>query len=385
MSDSNALVTLQARLSARAAESRPWVYPGLHWVRPRPDPLIVCLVPAHNEEEQIAATIDSLLAQTVPAVVVISADNCTDRTVEIARSYPSVIVRETVGNTAKKAGALNQAWAAYATWADYVFTMDADTELAPDCLETLRKGLEDLDENGAVCTYPGLKPSTSARFRERVMYRLIRLEFGRSRRTIHRRGHLTEVLAGMGAFFDGAVLRTLAAEYDGQPWRVDSIVEDYRISMDVRRLGYRIGVAPGAEAYTDCIVSLRALWRQRVRWQAGTFQELFRNGWKSYTRRVWLMVTLSMGNTLLRTLAITFVLWSAIALHAHLHIQWIWLIPPLIAILDGIDVVRVTPETDWKDLSFAILILPLEAYSILRESWTVWSFVRAMRRKSLSW
>ena len=86
---------------------------------------VVCLVPAHNEEEQIAATIDSLIAQTIPVKIIVSADNCTDRTVEIARSYPGVIVRKTVDNKARKAGALNQAWRAHATDADYVFTMDA--------------------------------------------------------------------------------------------------------------------------------------------------------------------------------------------------------------------------------------------------------------------
>jgi cellulose synthase/poly-beta-1,6-N-acetylglucosamine synthase-like glycosyltransferase len=343
---------------------------------------IVCLVPAHNEEEQITATIDSLLAQTIPVKIVVSADNCTDRTVKIAESYPGVIVRPTIGNTHKKAGALNQAWNVYGRDADYVFTMDADTELAPDCLEKLRDGL---GNRGAVCTLPGLKPPTSKRWRDQLMYRLIRLEFGRSRRTIDRRNHGTDVLAGMGAFFRGDVLRILAAEYDGNPWKTDSIVEDYRISLDVRRIGYPIGVAPGAEASTDAIVDLRSLWRQRVRWQAGTFQELFRNGWKAYTRRVWMTVILSLGNTLLRVLAMTFVVWSAVALHANLHIRPIWIIPPFIAILDGVDVVRLTPKTDWKDLLFAILILPLEGYSILRESWTVWSFVRARRRKSLSW
>jgi cellulose synthase/poly-beta-1,6-N-acetylglucosamine synthase-like glycosyltransferase len=345
-------------------------------------PEIVCLVPAHNEEEQIGATMVSLLAQTIPVTIVVSADNCTDRTVEIAKSYPGVIVRPTVGNTYKKAGALNQAWNEYGRDAKYVFTMDADTELAPDCLEKLRDGLK---HQGAVCTFPGLKPPTSKRWRDRFMYRLIRLEFGRSRRTMVRRGHGTEVLAGMGAFFRNDVLRTIAAEYGGNPWRIDSIVEDYRISMDVRRVGYPIGVAPGAEAFTDAIVDLKALWHQRVRWQAGTFQELFRNGYKHYTRRVWALVTLSMANTLLRVVAMTFVVWSAIALHAHLHIQPIWLLPPLIAVVDGVDVVRKTPDTDWTDLLFAFLILPLEIFSILRESWTVWSFIRAMRRKSLSW
>src|SRR3954449_10942269 len=49
----------------------------------------VCVVvPAHNEEETIARTITALLKQTRrPDRIVIVADNCTDRTVEIARSF----------------------------------------------------------------------------------------------------------------------------------------------------------------------------------------------------------------------------------------------------------------------------------------------------------
>jgi cellulose synthase/poly-beta-1,6-N-acetylglucosamine synthase-like glycosyltransferase len=343
---------------------------------------VTALIPAHNEEEQIAATIESLRAQTIPVHIVVCADNCTDRTVAIARSYPDVTVLETVDNKAKKAGALNQGWDRYGRDADVVFTMDADTELAPDCLERLRDGLGD---NGAVCTYPGLKPSNSVRLSERLMYRLIRLEFGRSRRTIHRRGHLTEVLAGMGTLFRGDVLRAIAAEYDGHPWVTDSIVEDYRISLDVRRLGYGIAVAPGAEAYTDAIVYLRSLWRQRLRWQGGTFQELFRNGWKPYTRRVWMLIALSLCNTLLRVAAMAFMVWTLLTLHAHVHLNWIWAIPPIVAILDGLDVLRVTPGTDRRDVLLSIVLLPMEAFTVLRESWTVWSLVGAVRRKSLNW
>ena len=54
------------------------------------------------------------------------------RTVALARSRPGWEVWETVGNTGKKGGALNQAWARLEpelTEHDYVVTMDADTML----------------------------------------------------------------------------------------------------------------------------------------------------------------------------------------------------------------------------------------------------------------
>jgi poly-beta-1,6-N-acetyl-D-glucosamine synthase len=341
---------------------------------------VVALVPAHNEEEQIAATIQSLLAQNIPVQVVISADNCTDATVEIASSFQGVIVAETVDNTAKKAGALNQAWERYGRDADFVFTMDADTFLAPDCLQRL---IEDMPGRGAVCVWPCLKPTTTTRRRDRLMYRMVRLEFGGMGRIIHRRRFQTEVLSGMGAMFRGDVLREVA-DQNGTPWSTDSIVEDYRISLDIRRLGHQIAVCPRAKAYTDALVDIRSLWRQRIRWAGGTWQELFRHGWKPYTRRVWISVLLTLGGLLLRGLILG--LWGVtLALHTSLRFEWFWMLPLVIAMLDGLDTLRFTPETDTKDLLLSVALLPMEGFVMLREAWTAWSLGRSLRRKGIAW
>ncbi|MFF7250623.1 glycosyltransferase [Embleya sp. NPDC008237] len=57
---------------------------------------ITALVPAHNEEAQIGETIQSLYGQRrPPETIIVIADNCTDRTVEIARGM-GVQVYETV-------------------------------------------------------------------------------------------------------------------------------------------------------------------------------------------------------------------------------------------------------------------------------------------------
>ena len=79
---------------------------------------VTVLIPAHNEAACIADTIASLRSQShQPARIVVVADNCTDETVAIARGA-GVEVFETVGNTKKKAGALNQALpACWLTWA----------------------------------------------------------------------------------------------------------------------------------------------------------------------------------------------------------------------------------------------------------------------------
>ena len=74
----------------------------------------MALLPAHDEEASLPAALASLAAQTRrPDRVVVVADNCTDRTEDVARAAGAEVFR-TVGNTHKKAGALNQVLAGLA-------------------------------------------------------------------------------------------------------------------------------------------------------------------------------------------------------------------------------------------------------------------------------
>jgi hypothetical protein len=96
------------------------------------------LIPAHNEEASLGHTIASLRAQSHPPErVIVVADNCTDSTAAIARRA-GVEVFESVDNTEKKAGALNQALAQLLPGQgdnDLVMVMDADTVLDDEFLE----------------------------------------------------------------------------------------------------------------------------------------------------------------------------------------------------------------------------------------------------------
>ena len=72
-------------------------------------PRIHVLIPAHDEEASIAATLESVAAQHLPADnVLVIADNCTDNTALVAAQNGATVVA-TKNNTGKKAGALNQA------------------------------------------------------------------------------------------------------------------------------------------------------------------------------------------------------------------------------------------------------------------------------------
>src|ERR1700750_1169455 len=96
-------------------------------------PRITVLIPAHNEAATIAQTIRSLRQQSIPvASITVVCDNCTDDTAQIAEAL-GVNVMVTTRNTARKAGALNQALERVLPTLsanDLVLTMDADSALS---------------------------------------------------------------------------------------------------------------------------------------------------------------------------------------------------------------------------------------------------------------
>lgn len=106
---------------------------------------LVAVLPAHNEEAGIAAAVQGLQNQTSPPDrIVVVADNCTDRTAEAARAHGAEVFA-TEGNTAKKAGALNQFLAVLLLELedeDMVLVQDADSALDPDFLMTARRYLK---------------------------------------------------------------------------------------------------------------------------------------------------------------------------------------------------------------------------------------------------
>jgi len=95
---------------------------------------VVALIPAHNEEASIGATVESLLMQTrVPDRIVVIPNNCNDRTAEVASAYP-ITVLEIDHNEHGKSSALNLGWQYYARDAFMVVCVDADTVMPPNAV-----------------------------------------------------------------------------------------------------------------------------------------------------------------------------------------------------------------------------------------------------------
>ena len=240
-----------------------------------PHPRVCALIPAHNEEQRIEPALQSLFAQTRPPDrIVVIADNCTDATATMVRARfgASVEVRELFDNRARKAGALNAAMKTVDD-TEFVVTLDADTVLDRDfiaeALDEMRRDAS-IGGVGGRCMPQPMQPGRKRL--ARLLWRAQCHEYAREDSTrIERRGAV-DVMPG------AAMMIRCTALVDAGLWTVDSVVEDYHLSIQMRRRGWRTRVGFGCFCLTEVPDTPRALWRQRRRWYGGVINELRRFG-----------------------------------------------------------------------------------------------------------
>lgn len=252
---------------------------------------VTVLVPAHNESVSLPATLASLGEQTHPPDrVVVVADNCTDDTVEVARAAGAEVI-ETVGNTHKKAGALNQALALLLPDRgdnDTVMVMDADTRLDPEFLEAAVRRFTD---DRALMAVGGLFRGEEG---HGFLGQLQRNEYTRYTRTIERRRGKVFVLTGTASLFRACALRTVAEErgqlLPGRPGDVydtSALTEDNELTIALKSLGALLVSPQQCTVETELMPTWRALWAQRLRWQRGALENLGAYGITPQTVRYW--------------------------------------------------------------------------------------------------
>ncbi|WP_405622174.1 glycosyltransferase [Streptomyces sp. NBC_00076] len=243
---------------------------------------IVVLVPAHNEEDLIAETLQSLAAQTRPAdEVIVVADRCTDRTVQISAAHGARVV-ESVGNTQAKAGALNQVLVQLLPRLsddDAVLVMDSDTSLTPEFIARATRRLHE--------EQPGSAPlgGVGAVFFGYPLRGLVchvqDNEYVRYARELHRRHSRADVLTGTASLYPVKALRHVRrARAAGELPRgedvydVESLTEDNELTLALKHLGYRCVSPCACIVGTEVMPTWSRLYYQRLRWQRGALENL---------------------------------------------------------------------------------------------------------------
>lgn len=252
---------------------------------------LTVLVPAHNEESIITDALQALLDQTRPPDrIVVVADNCSDRTVELALAAGAE-VQASVANTEKKAGALNQALEVIlptCSVTDVVMIMDADTLLAPGFLEA---ALDRLEGDPDLVAVGGIFHGEDG---QGLVGQLQRNEYTRYGRYIARKRGKVFVLTGTASLIRAYALRAVADArgtlLPGPPGRVYDTValtEDNELTLALKTLGATMVSPSECTNVTEVMQDWTSLWRQRSRWQRGALENLGCYGLTRTTALYW--------------------------------------------------------------------------------------------------
>ncbi|TQR18887.1 glycosyltransferase family 2 protein [Psychrobacillus soli] len=374
-------------------------------------PRIVAFIPAHNEEKSIRDCLAGLGDQTLPKDVeldvIVVADNCSDRTEEIALEAGlefnlSLRVLTTKNNKQRKVGALNSAWKSiygdpldlydkklniqeeyYKHSIKAILGMDADSRLAPDALSQLWEGLmSSRNIGGVMAKYTMRMPKKKSLIsKDDVQYeeKIATGQYGGpiSRWWTHQQkqdmaswllglqysGGSTYVLGGQATLFRPEALQDVIDEnkLDG-PWQDESDVEDMLLTWQIQKK-WKTLISPTARCFVDAMRSYHTFRQQRNKWQSGTVELLTNSdiGVKSKHRgKIWGSQIKSFINLTIRVLLILLIILATAT--DQFFWSWIWLTPVVIAsILNTILAIK-TPMHRTIDVILAALLISPEIY-----------------------
>ncbi|MHA7179286.1 glycosyltransferase family 2 protein [Arthrobacter sp. MDB2-24] len=319
---------------------------------------VTVLIPAHNEEASLPQTIASLKSQSHrPERIIVVADNCTDATVRLAREA-GVEVIESVANTKKKAGALNQALKAILPQQgdnDVVMVMDADTQLDDGFLA------------GAVARFVGdraLMAVGGLFYGERghgLIGQFQRNEYIRYARQMRRRRGRVFVLTGTASLFRPVALRTIAESRGtsipgaaGDVYDTVALTEDNELTIALKSLGGLMVSPQECTVVTELMPSWRTLWNQRLRWQRGALENIGAYGVTAPTMRYWAQ-QLGIGYGVIALSAyLALILITVMALET-----WIWFPFWLgLGLLFTVERVLTVWKGGWKARLLAVTLFP---------------------------
>lgn len=221
------------------------------------------VVPAHDEEAGIAATVTSLLAMDYPRdefQVLVVADNCTDRTAARAREAGARVLERSDPSRRGKGYALALAYEVVLREgiADAVVVVDADTLVSANllraCAARFARGAR------ALQVEYGVRNATSS-WRTRLMVIAFAL-FHTVRSLARERLGLSCGLRGNGMAFSRELLRAV-------PANAFSIVEDVEYGVALGLAGIRVEYVAEAAVLGEMPATGRAARTQRERWESG--------------------------------------------------------------------------------------------------------------------
>ncbi|MHA7223380.1 glycosyltransferase family 2 protein [Arthrobacter sp. RHLT1-20] len=347
-------------------------------------PSVSIIVPAFNEATVIENCVRSIqLTRYDRYELILVADGSTDNTAGLMASLAATDLRITVLTQANagKGAALNLG--IRKATGDVLMFVDADGIFARGTVKRMLQGFAD-KRTGAVCGDD--RPVNLNRVQTRMLAFISHVGTGMVRRALTMIGCLPIVSGNIGAF-----PRTILEEIG--PFREDTVGEDLELTWRVHKAGYRVVFAPRALVYAESPSTLRALWRQRVRWARGLLQTMgvhrrmignLRHGrFGAYLlfNTITMVVLPVLQIILLLDLVLLGVVGrSPLGGDAWAVLGWLGLVVTL-----ALTVFAVAMNRAWKDLRhvWALPLIPL--YSVFTSLTMVAALVQEVRGKEAHW
>ncbi len=224
------------------------------------------VVPAHNEEAGIEQTVRSLRSLDYPSElfrILVIADNCSDRTAELAREAGAIVLERFDEVKRGKGYALSLAYERSLSegLADAVVVVDADTVVSRNLLSAFSRRF---DEGAEAVQAEYAVPTGAESWRSRLMVVAFTL-FHAVRSSARERLGLSAGLRGNGMAFGVGLLRRI-------PSRAYSIVEDVEYGCTIGLDGVRVVYAEEAVVLSEMPSTGAAARSQRERWEGGRMQ-----------------------------------------------------------------------------------------------------------------
>ncbi|WP_371495006.1 bifunctional polysaccharide deacetylase/glycosyltransferase family 2 protein [Kitasatospora sp. NBC_00374] len=238
--------------------------PDFAWGQPVSRPATV-LVPAYNERECIANTLNSLAVSDHPIEVIVIDDGSTDDTADIVEELALPNVRLIRQPNSGKSCALNTGIANASH--DLIVMMDGDTVFEPSTVRELIQPFADPSVGAVAGNAKVGNRDTLIGAWQHIEYVM---GFNLDRRMYDTLNVMPTIPGAVGAFRREPLVH-IGGMSD------DTLAEDTDVTMAMLCEGWRVVYAERARAWTEAPGSMQQLWSQRYRWSYGTMQAMWKH------------------------------------------------------------------------------------------------------------
>lgn len=227
----------------------------------------MAIIPAHNEESVIGNLIESLKKQDYPKElydIYVIADNCTDKTAQIAKSLGAIVYERFDEENKTKGHALN--WflnqkieedAPY----DAFCVFDADNIVDEKFIKSMNKKL--CQGEDVVQGYRDIKNPTDS---------WVSAGYAIFYWTMNRFYHLARYNLGLSPLINGTGFMVKFDVVKPNGWDTQTLTEDIEFSLKRIIAGKKLGWSTEAIVYDEQPVGFKQSWSQRSRWTVGHMQ-----------------------------------------------------------------------------------------------------------------